>query len=87
MSKYVMALDAGTTSNRCILFNKKGMVKAHINKSNPWITADILLVAPALAFAEVLTTTEVIGKPPIIEENRFPKPCAFNSKLVSVILL
>ena len=24
MQKYVMALDAGTTSNRCILFNKKG---------------------------------------------------------------
>ena len=24
MSKYVMALDAGTTSNRCILFDKKG---------------------------------------------------------------
>ena len=24
MEKYVMALDAGTTSNRCILFNKKG---------------------------------------------------------------
>lgn len=24
MAKYVMALDAGTTSNRCILFNKKG---------------------------------------------------------------
>lgn len=24
MSKYVMALDAGTTSNRCILFNEKG---------------------------------------------------------------
>ena len=24
MSKYVMALDSGTTSNRCILFNKKG---------------------------------------------------------------
>ena len=24
MGKYVMALDAGTTSNRCILFNKKG---------------------------------------------------------------
>jgi glycerol kinase len=24
MSKYIMALDAGTTSNRCILFNKKG---------------------------------------------------------------
>lgn len=24
MKKYIMALDAGTTSNRCILFNKKG---------------------------------------------------------------
>lgn len=24
MSRYIMALDAGTTSNRCILFNKKG---------------------------------------------------------------
>lgn len=24
MSKYIMALDAGTTSNRCILFNKSG---------------------------------------------------------------
>lgn len=24
MSKYIMALDAGTTSNRCILFNQKG---------------------------------------------------------------
>ena len=26
MSKYVMALDAGTTSNRCILFNEKGQI-------------------------------------------------------------
>lgn len=26
MAKYVMALDAGTTSNRCILFNEKGNV-------------------------------------------------------------
>ena len=24
MAKYVMALDAGTTSNRCILFDEKG---------------------------------------------------------------
>ena len=24
MKKYIMALDAGTTSNRCILFNEKG---------------------------------------------------------------
>ena len=26
MKKYVMALDAGTTSNRCILFNEKGEI-------------------------------------------------------------
>jgi len=26
MAKYIMALDSGTTSNRCILFNKKGEV-------------------------------------------------------------
>ena len=24
MAKYIMALDAGTTSNRCILFNEQG---------------------------------------------------------------
>jgi len=24
VAKYIMALDAGTTSNRCILFNEKG---------------------------------------------------------------
>ena len=24
MAKYIMALDAGTTSNRCILFDKQG---------------------------------------------------------------
>ena len=26
MGKYIMALDAGTTSNRCILFNQKGEI-------------------------------------------------------------
>ena len=28
MSTYIMALDAGTTSNRCILFDKKGTIRA-----------------------------------------------------------
>ena len=32
MGKYVMALDAGTTSNRCILFNEKGEMCAVVNK-------------------------------------------------------
>jgi len=26
MAKYIMALDAGTTSNRCIIFNKMGEI-------------------------------------------------------------
>ena len=26
MAKYMMALDSGTTSNRCILFNEKGEI-------------------------------------------------------------
>ena len=32
MAKYVMALDAGTTSNRCILFDEKGTVKSMAQK-------------------------------------------------------
>lgn len=32
MERYIMALDAGTTSNRCILFNKKGEVKSVAQK-------------------------------------------------------
>ena len=26
MAKYIMALDAGTTANRCILFNENGEI-------------------------------------------------------------
>lgn len=32
MSKYVMALDQGTTSSRCILFNKKGEIQSMAQK-------------------------------------------------------
>jgi glycerol kinase len=32
MSKYIMALDAGTTSNRCILFNKNGTIASVAQK-------------------------------------------------------
>lgn len=31
-AKYIMALDAGTTSNRCILFNKQGEIKSVAQK-------------------------------------------------------
>lgn len=32
MSQYIMALDAGTTSSRCILFDKKGTIKSVAQK-------------------------------------------------------
>lgn len=32
MKKYIMALDAGTTSNRCIIFNKKGEIQSVAQK-------------------------------------------------------
>ena len=32
MSKYVMALDAGTTSNRCILFDREGTIRSIAQK-------------------------------------------------------
>ena len=42
MGKYIMALDAGTTSNRCILFNEKGercvIMIMHTTKARIMIT-------------------------------------------------
>ena len=32
MARYIMALDAGTTSNRCILFNEKGEIRSVAQK-------------------------------------------------------
>ena len=32
MAKYIMALDSGTTSNRCILFNEAGQIKGMAQK-------------------------------------------------------
>ena len=32
MEQYIMALDAGTTSNRCILFNKAGEICSVVQK-------------------------------------------------------
>lgn len=47
MAQYIMALDAGTTSNRCILFNKKGEIVSVAQKEfeqifpNPgWVEHD-----------------------------------------------
>ena len=35
MAKYIMALDSGTTSNRCILFNEKGEMCTVVQKEFP----------------------------------------------------
>ena len=35
MAKYIMALDSGTTSNRCILFNEKGEMCSVAQKEFP----------------------------------------------------
>jgi len=32
MGKYIMALDAGTTSNRCILFDKNGQMVSCVQR-------------------------------------------------------
>ena len=32
MGRYIMALDQGTTSSRCILFNKKGEILSMAQK-------------------------------------------------------
>ena len=35
MEKYIMALDQGTTSSRCILFNKEGKICSVAQKEFP----------------------------------------------------
>ena len=32
MAKYIMAFDAGTTSNRCILFDRQGQIQSSAQK-------------------------------------------------------
>ena len=40
MAKYVMALDAGTTSNRCILFNEQGEICSMAQKEFPAVFSE-----------------------------------------------
>ena len=32
MKQYIMALDSGTTSNRCILFDREGNIRSMVQK-------------------------------------------------------
>src|SRR5690606_32007982 len=68
-----------------IKFKMNGIDSTQTNNKTPCIIADDLDVAPAFALAELRTTTDVIGKPPINELSKLPIPCALSSKLVSVI--
>ena len=47
MKEYIMALDQGTTSSRCIIFNKKGEIVSSAQKEftqyfpeNGWVEQD-----------------------------------------------
>ena len=65
MGKYIMALDAGTTSNRCILFDQKGQII--IDKEECEMDADELMMvaldAGAEDFSEEEESFEVITAP------------------------
>ena len=50
MGKYIMALDAGTTSNRCILFDQKGQII--VDKEECELDADDLMMMALDAGAE-----------------------------------
>ena len=75
MTKYVMALDAGTTSNRCILFNEKGemcsVAQREFTQYFPkpgWVEHDpmVILESQMLAMSEAfeksgLSPTDIAG--------------------------
>src|SRR5690606_29882830 len=65
-----------------ILLSNMGIEATQINRSRPWIMADNFDLAPALALAEDLTTTDVIGRPPRTPLIILPIPWALNSTLV-----
>src|SRR5688500_6743836 len=64
-----------------ILFSRKGMLTTATSRNTPCAIADSFDFAPAATLADVLTITDVIGKPPTRPDNILPIPCAFNSVL------
>ncbi len=55
-----------------------------ISIKSPWITADSFVFAPAWRFTELLTITEVIGKPQRNHDIIFPIPCEISSRFIGV---
>ena len=78
MAKYVMALDAGTTSNRCILFNEKGEMCSVAQKEftqyfpHPgWVEHD----ANEIWSTQLGVAVEAMSKIGRSEERRVGKEC------------
>ena len=70
MAKYIMALDAGTTSNRCILFNESGEMCSVSQREFPqyfpkpgWVEHDPheIWSSQASVIAEAITTLDING--------------------------
>ena len=74
MGKYIMALDAGTTSNRCILFDQKGQII--VDKEECELDADDLMMqaldAGAEDFADEEDSYEIITSPEEFSNVREP---------------
>ena len=65
MKKYIMSLDQGTTSSRCILFDKKGNIQSMVQREFPqifpregWVEHDPM----AIWSTQVSTATEAVLK-------------------------
>ncbi|MBO5488818.1 MAG: hypothetical protein J5972_02805 [Eubacterium sp.] len=77
MAKYIMALDAGTTSNRCLIFDKEGNIVASAQKEFPqyfpkpgWVEHDaneIWETQLAVANHSQIGLPRVSGDPEILE--------------------
>ena len=73
MAKYVMALDAGTTSNRCILFNEKGeicsMALSNIEKLtrvNRAAMPDVIEILPGIIVPKIMRKISAMSCVPVI---------------------
>ena len=84
MAKYVMALDAGTTSNRCILFNEKGemcsMAQREFTQYFPkpgWVEHDAEEIWASMLGVAV-EAIDKIFEPKISDEDRAKKIKGWN---------
>ena len=90
MKKYIMALDAGTTSNRCILFDHDGKICSVAQKEftqyfpKPgWVEHDANEIWPTplgvalCAMHKIGATAADLAAIGMLDGNTFPGLCAF----------